>query len=114
MDEFWSTLSVIGIVAVGLVALIAAVLVYRLVRKYRQVHRPGVPVSAKVAFWAPLVYTVFPVDALPDPIYLDDIAVLIGGLVFVTAKLRHRDDTKHLDAAERGRWPEPGAHSSQP
>ena len=51
-----------------------------------------------MAFWAPLVYTVFPVDALPDPIYLDDIAVLVGGLVFVSAKLRRRDDAEHLDA----------------
>jgi hypothetical protein len=46
--------------------------------------------GGKVAFYGSLLYTFFPVDLLPDPIYLDDMAVLGGALVYLTRLARKR------------------------
>lgn len=76
-------LLVVAAVLVLVTCVVAVVLVVRLVKKYKVVHQPGMPVSAKVAFYGSLVYTVFPVDLLPDPVLLDDIGVLAGALVYI-------------------------------
>jgi hypothetical protein len=44
--------------------------------------------GGKVAFYGALLYAVFPIDILPDPIYLDDMAVLGAALAYLT-KLAH-------------------------
>ncbi|MEV0537290.1 hypothetical protein [Kitasatospora sp. NPDC050463] len=59
---------------------VAAVLVVKLVRARRLLGASGVPMSKKVLFWASIVYLVSPVDLLPDPVLLDDIAFLLVAL----------------------------------
>lgn len=88
VDLDWGTLGTVVLVLVGITVLIALALVVRLVMKHRQVHRPGVPVSAKVSYYGSLLYAVVPVDLLPDPIVLDDITVLLGGLLYVGRAVR--------------------------
>ncbi|MFD6417113.1 YkvA family protein [Streptomyces sp. NPDC060194] len=70
------------IAAVLLLAAFAAavVLLVRLLRTRTALREAGIPVSNKLAFWGALVYTVSPVDLLPDPVYLDDIGVLLLAL----------------------------------
>jgi hypothetical protein len=46
--------------------------------------------GGKVAFYGSLLYAFFPIDLLPDPIYLDDMAVLGGALVYLTRLARKR------------------------
>ncbi|MEV3858977.1 YkvA family protein [Streptomyces sp. NPDC050095] len=73
----WITLAAVA----ALVMLVAAVvLLVRVVRARRLLLDAGVPLRDKALFWAAVVYTVSPVDLLPDPIYLDDIGVLLLAL----------------------------------
>ncbi|ARZ65711.1 YkvA family protein [Streptomyces sp. HU2014] len=59
----------------------AAVLVaVRLVRARRLLRQVGVPETNKLVFWGALLYLVSPVDLIPDPVYLDDIGVLLLAL----------------------------------
>jgi hypothetical protein len=75
----------IGLLAVLVIitGVIAVWLVVKVIRKYRLVMRPDVPVAAKITFFASIAYTIFPIDLLPDPILIDDIAVLIGTLTYL-------------------------------
>ncbi|MER7702652.1 YkvA family protein [Kitasatospora sp. NPDC097605] len=59
---------------------VAVVLVVKLVRVRRLLVSTGVPMSAKVLFWASIAYLISPVDLLPDPILLDDIGLLLVAL----------------------------------
>ncbi|WP_345647243.1 YkvA family protein [Streptomyces tremellae] len=58
----------------------AVVLAVRLVRARRALRRAGLPAGRRWVFWAALVYLVLPTDLLPDPVYLDDIGVLLLAL----------------------------------
>ncbi|MFE2941960.1 YkvA family protein [Streptomyces sp. NPDC059255] len=78
-----SELQILVAVAAVLVALtlgVAIVLAVRLVRARGTLRRAGVPLTRKWLFWAALGYLVLPVDLLPDPVYLDDIGVLLMAL----------------------------------
>ncbi len=98
MDSLPATLGVVAIVVLVVLVLAALFLVIKLVRKHRQVHRPDTPVPTKIAYWLSLVYTVFPFDLLPDPIYFDDIVVLTGGLIYVGKSLNKKTrDDRRLD-----------------
>ncbi|MEV1147905.1 YkvA family protein [Micromonospora sp. NPDC049799] len=89
----------VGVVAVA--TLVGAVLLaIRVIRTRRLLGTLGV--SGKVAFYGALVYTVLPVDLLPDPIYLDDMGVLAVALVVLGRLLRRRRATA---AAEVPRTP---------
>ncbi|MEV0881020.1 YkvA family protein [Micromonospora echinofusca] len=78
---------VVGVVAV--VTLVGAVvLAVRVIRTRRLLGTLGV--SGKVAFYGALLYTVLPIDLLPDPIYLDDMAVLTGALLYLGRLVRQR------------------------
>ncbi|MEU6072887.1 YkvA family protein [Micromonospora sp. NPDC047074] len=78
---------VVGVVAVA--TLIGAVLLaVRVVRTRRLLGTLGV--NGKVAFYGALLYTVLPIDLLPDPIYLDDMAVLTGALIYLGRLVRQR------------------------
>jgi hypothetical protein len=85
-------LIIIGVVVaiVGIVTLIGAVMLgKRLFVARRMLGELGV--GGKVAFWGALIYTIFPVDLLPDPIYLDDMGVLALALMYLTHLVRkHR------------------------
>jgi uncharacterized membrane protein YkvA (DUF1232 family) len=85
----WIVLGVI-VAVVGVVTLVIAIrLILRLVAVRRALSALGV--KGQVVFWGALVYTIFPIDILPDPIYLDDITVLGGALWFLTRLLRKQE-----------------------
>jgi hypothetical protein len=84
----WIAIGVVGAL-LAIVTLIGAIrLIVKVVRMRR--HLGELPTSGKVAFWGSLLYTVFPVDLLPDPIYLDDMAVLGTALFYLTRLWRKR------------------------
>ncbi|MFF0597959.1 YkvA family protein [Streptomyces antibioticus] len=75
-----TTLVVIG-AALAAALLGGAVLVLvRLVRTRRGLKRAGLPTGPRWIFWGAVAYFVLPADALPDPVYLDDIGVLLLAL----------------------------------
>ncbi|WP_329018367.1 YkvA family protein [Micromonospora rifamycinica] len=87
--EMWALVVVGGVLA--LATLVGAVLLaVRVVRTRRLLGTLGV--GGRVAFYGALIYTVLPVDVLPDPIYLDDMGVLAGALFYLT-RLVHRRRT---------------------
>ncbi|MFI7355381.1 YkvA family protein [Streptomyces avidinii] len=75
--KVWLTLGVI--IAVGL-AIAAAVLLVRVFAARRLLLDAGIPLRDKALFWVAVAYTVSPVDLIPDPVYLDDIGVLLVAL----------------------------------
>ncbi|MFC8848780.1 MULTISPECIES: YkvA family protein [unclassified Micromonospora] len=73
----------------------AVVLAVRVVRTRKLLGTLGV--GGKVAFWGALAYTIFPIDVLPDPIYLDDIGVLAAALLYLGRLVRqHRAAERQL------------------
>ncbi|MFF3853798.1 YkvA family protein [Micromonospora sp. NPDC002575] len=97
------------LVVAGLVAAAtlvgAVVLAVRVVRTRKLLGTLGV--GGKVAFWGALAYTIFPIDVLPDPIYLDDIGVLAAALLYLGRLVRqHR-------AAQRQLPGQPGPDASR-
>ncbi|MET9378582.1 YkvA family protein [Streptomyces sp. NPDC002992] len=71
---------IVAVVLVLVVAGCAAVLLVRVFRARRLLLDAGVPLQPKALFWAAVVYTVSPIDLIPDPVYLDDIGVLLIAL----------------------------------
>ncbi|MEU7384083.1 MULTISPECIES: YkvA family protein [unclassified Streptomyces] len=74
--------AVITVVVLALAAVlaVAVVLLRRLVRTRRELRRAGLPTGPRWVFWGAVVYLVLPTDLLPDPVYLDDIGVLLLAL----------------------------------
>ncbi|MFD3651910.1 YkvA family protein [Streptomyces sp. 24-1644] len=71
------------ILAAALVLLtmgVAAVLLVRVLRARKLLLDAGIPLRNKALVWAAVIYTVSPVDLLPDPVYLDDIGFLMLAL----------------------------------
>jgi hypothetical protein len=87
-SETWTLILVLG----GILALAtlvgAIVLAVKVVRTRRMLGDLGA--GGKVAFWGALIYTVLPVDLLPDPVYLDDMGVLAGALIYLTRLVQKR------------------------
>ncbi|MDG4865354.1 YkvA family protein [Streptomyces sp. T-3] len=79
-EHGWTWVLVIGAVVLLALAACALVLLVRLVRARRLLKDAGIPVENKLAFWGALIYVISPVDLLPDPVYLDDIGVLLLAL----------------------------------
>ncbi|HET7476092.1 MAG TPA: DUF1232 domain-containing protein [Dermatophilaceae bacterium] len=80
-------LLVLGLLLVG--AVVATVtLAVKLWRLRALLHGAGVPTGAKVGFWLALLYAASPVDLVPDPVYLDDVLVLLLAYGTVRALLR--------------------------
>lgn len=75
-----------GVAAVSLV--VAAGLLVKMVRIRRLLRASGVPMAHKTLFWASVAYALWPVDLLPDPIYLDDIGFLLVALRSLSAAAR--------------------------
>ncbi|MEU9859236.1 YkvA family protein [Streptomyces sp. NPDC047971] len=71
---------IVAVVLVLVVAGFAAVLLVRVFRARRLLLDADVPLQPKALFWVAVVYTVSPVDLIPDPVYLDDIGVLLVAL----------------------------------
>ncbi|WP_405761427.1 DUF1232 domain-containing protein [Streptomyces sp. NBC_00045] len=72
-------LTVGAVVALGL-AIAAGVLLVRVFAARRLLLDAGIPLRDKALFWVAVIYTVSPVDLIPDPVYLDDIGVLLLAL----------------------------------
>ncbi|MFJ5642346.1 YkvA family protein [Streptomyces sp. NPDC093223] len=79
MDTTTTVLVICAIVAAALLAGAVTVLV-RLVRTRRSLRQAGLPTGPRWVFWGAVLYLVLPTDLLPDPIYLDDIGVLLLAL----------------------------------
>ncbi|MFD7334398.1 YkvA family protein [Streptomyces violascens] len=71
---------VLAALALLATAVLAVVLTVRLIRARKVLQDAGIPLTHKAAFWGALLYVISPVDLLPDPIYLDDIGVLLLAL----------------------------------
>ncbi|GAA1600579.1 DUF1232 domain-containing protein [Catellatospora bangladeshensis] len=79
----------VAVAIVGIITLIGAIkLGKRLFVAKRMLGELGM--GGKIAFWGALIYTIFPVDLLPDPIYLDDMGVLAVALTYLTNLIRKR------------------------
>lgn len=78
-STWWLLLSLLAVVAVVTMA-IAIRLLVTLLRTRRLLKGASIPSSTRTMFWASLVYLVWPVDLLPDPVYLDDIGFLLLAL----------------------------------
>ncbi|MFJ3582981.1 YkvA family protein [Streptomyces sp. NPDC090127] len=76
-SSFWVIVAVVLVVAA---AVCAAVLLVRVVKARKLLLDAGVPLQSKALFWAAVLYTVSPIDLIPDPVYLDDIGVLLVAL----------------------------------
>ncbi|MFF0477663.1 YkvA family protein [Streptomyces sp. NPDC004284] len=90
-----------AVTLVLVVAGFAAVLLIRVFRARRLLLDAGLPLRSKALFWAAVVYTISPIDLLPDPVYLDDIGVLLIAL-------------RALHAAAAGSEAAPGALAGVP
>ncbi|MEU4399948.1 YkvA family protein [Micromonospora orduensis] len=85
--EAWVLVVIAGLLAIA--TLVGAVLLaVRVVRTRRLLA--GLGAGGKVAFYGALIYTIFPIDLLPDPIYLDDMGVLAGALIYLTRLVHKR------------------------
>ncbi|MER7731612.1 YkvA family protein [Streptomyces erythrochromogenes] len=71
---------IVGAVVMSGLAMVAAVMFVRVLRARKLLVDAGIPLHDKALFWAALVYTVSPVDLIPDPVYLDDIGILMLAL----------------------------------
>ncbi|MGC4893738.1 hypothetical protein [Micromonospora sp. DT31] len=86
--EAWVLVVIAAVIAAA--TLVGAVLLaIRLVRTRRMLGALGA--GGKVAFYGALIYTILPVDLLPDPIYLDDMGVLAGAALYLgRLAVKHR------------------------
>ncbi|MGW2046448.1 DUF1232 domain-containing protein [Streptomyces sp. NPDC001858] len=75
-----TTLVVVAVVVAAVLFAVAAAVLVRLVRARRGLRRAGLPTGPRWVFWGAVAYFVLPADALPDPVYLDDIGVLLLAL----------------------------------
>lgn len=79
MDTTWTVIAAVAVLAAVLLGVAVRVLV-RLVRTRRSLERAGLPTGPRWVFWGAVAYLLLPTDLLPDPIYLDDIGVLLLAL----------------------------------
>ncbi|MFD9425729.1 MULTISPECIES: YkvA family protein [unclassified Streptomyces] len=70
----------IGAAAALLTLGVAAILLVRVIKARKLLLDAGIPLRDKALVWAAVIYTVSPVDLLPDPVYLDDIGFLMLAL----------------------------------
>ncbi|QTE02748.1 DUF1232 domain-containing protein [Streptomyces cyanogenus] len=75
-----TTLLVIAAVVAAVLLAVAVGLLVRLVRARRTLRRAGLPTGPRWVFWGAVAYLLLPTDLLPDPVYLDDIGVLLLAL----------------------------------
>ena len=80
-ELFWALVVIGGLllIAVLVLAIVLALRVWK-TGKYLQAMGAG----GKFALWGAIIYTIFPIDLLPDPIYLDDVGVLGGALIYLS------------------------------
>ena len=87
--DMWIGIGVVVVIVGAITLFFALRLMFKLVATKRALNQLGA--GGKFAFWGALVYLIFPIDILPDPIYLDDMAVVGGVLFFLTRLLRKQE-----------------------
>lgn len=93
--ETWVWIAV-AVLVVGGITLVAAIwFARRLIVTRRALGELGF--NEKFAFYGALAYMIFPVDVLPDPIFLDDIGILAAALFYLTKSLQERKGPKAPD-----------------
>ncbi|MEU9284616.1 DUF1232 domain-containing protein [Streptomyces sp. NPDC048275] len=75
----WTVVAIVAVLAAAVLGAAIALLI-RLVRTRRDLRRAGLPTGPRWVFWGAVAYLLLPADLLPDPIYLDDIGVLLLAL----------------------------------
>ncbi|CAL9652895.1 MULTISPECIES: YkvA family protein [Streptomyces] len=90
MDTTTTVITVAAVLA-AIVLVCAVGILVRLVRTRRDLRRAGLPTGPRWVFWGAVLYFVLPVDLLPDPVYLDDIGVLLLALRTVRGSLGVRE-----------------------
>jgi uncharacterized membrane protein YkvA (DUF1232 family) len=78
-DGMTVLLVVVGVLALATVVGAAVVLV-KMVKARKLLTDAGIPVGNKFVFWGAVLYLVSPVDLIPDPVYLDDIGIMLLAL----------------------------------
>ncbi|GHI03819.1 hypothetical protein AQI88_08885 [Streptomyces cellostaticus] len=78
--DLTTTVLVIAAAVAALLLAVAVGLLVRLVRARAALRRAGLPTGPRWVFWGAVLYLVLPTDLLPDPVYLDDIGVLLLAL----------------------------------
>lgn len=91
----WTVVLVVAALAAAVLGVAVAVLV-RLVRTRRDLRRAGLPSGPRWVFWGAVAYLVLPADLLPDPVYLDDIGVLLLALRSMRASAQVPGVRAHL------------------
>jgi uncharacterized membrane protein YkvA (DUF1232 family) len=90
--DAWILIGVL-VAIVGIITLVIALrMLWRLFAVKKALNDAGA--SGKWVFWGALAYLVFPIDILPDPIYIDDVAVVGGALFFLTRLLKKQETLK--------------------
>jgi hypothetical protein len=97
-SEAWTAVIVLGVIIAVATLIGAIVLAFRVWRTRKLLGELGA--GGKVAFYGALLYTILPVDVLPDPIYLDDMGLLAGALLYLS----------HLVRKQRSSAPDPTLH----
>ncbi|MGW0611459.1 YkvA family protein [Streptomyces sp. NPDC002788] len=90
MDTTTTVITLVAVLAAVVLVLTVGILV-RLVRTRRDLRRAGLPTGPRWVFWGAVLYFVLPVDVLPDPVYLDDIGVLLLAMRTVRGSLGERE-----------------------
>ncbi|WP_210594332.1 DUF1232 domain-containing protein [Streptomyces sp. GESEQ-35] len=86
MDSTTEWIVLAAVLAAALLTVAVGLLV-RLVRARRALRQAGLPTGPRWVFWGALIYFVLPADLVPDPVYLDDIGVLLLALRSLRAPL---------------------------
>jgi uncharacterized membrane protein YkvA (DUF1232 family) len=86
----WILIAAVALLA-AVVLGVALALLRRLVRTRRDLRRAGLPTGPRWIFWGAVLYLVLPTDLLPDPVYLDDIGVLLLALRSMRAAVPVRE-----------------------
>ncbi|MFH9730023.1 YkvA family protein [Streptomyces sp. NPDC017260] len=88
-----ATVVIVTVASLAAIVLAAAVgVLVRLVRTRRELRRAGLPTGPRWVFWGAVLYLVLPADLVPDPVYLDDIGVLLLALRSARGSLGGRRD----------------------
>ncbi|WP_405698757.1 DUF1232 domain-containing protein [Streptomyces sp. NBC_01383] len=98
---------IIGAVLALLTMVVAGVLLVRVFRARKLLVDAGIPLHNKALVWAAVIYTVSPVDLLPDPVYLDDIGFLMLALRSLHAAARAAAAGGRAERATEARHPVP-------
>ncbi|MDF3302904.1 YkvA family protein [Streptomyces tropicalis] len=113
MDHTTEVILVASVVAAVVLA-VAVTLFVRLVRAHRALRRAGLPTGPRWVFWGAVLYFLLPFDLLPDPVYLDDVGVLLLALRVLHGATGDRSPVPSPRSGRTERQQPPGAADYAP